>query len=52
MSTSEPFGTPTLVLELDTAGLDSDPFLTPDLTTMYFASDRSGDTELYVTTRQ
>lgn len=51
-STSEPFGTPTLVDELDSAGVDTDPFVTPDLRTIYFASDRAGgDLDLYVATR-
>jgi hypothetical protein len=55
-STSEPFSTPTIVGELDTPATDSDPFLTPDLSTMYFASDRNGvpgqDADIFVTIRQ
>ena len=46
-----PFGSPQRIDELNTIERDMDPWLTPDLRTMVFASTRSGQNELYITTR-
>jgi hypothetical protein len=35
----------------NSAGIDQGPYLAADRTTLYFASDRSGNLDLYVTTR-
>lgn len=47
----QPFGTAAPVSELDTISGDSDPWLSPDLRTLVFASDRDGMFDLYITTR-
>jgi Tol biopolymer transport system component len=41
-STSDPWGTPQNVTELNTEGYDMHPYASPDGLTLYFASDRSG----------
>ena len=50
-SVSMPFGAPQAITELDSPARDMDPWLTPDLRTMVFASNRSGEYEIYWTTR-
>lgn len=50
-STAVPFDPPSPLAELNTPSRDSDAWLSPDLHTMIFSSDRSGAEELYVTTR-
>jgi Tol biopolymer transport system component len=52
-STSDPWGTPQLVIELASLADDTSPDISPDGLTMYFSSDRAkaGDRDLYVTTR-
>ena len=41
----------TRVTELSTGAQDVDPWLTPDLRTMYFASARTGNMDIYTATR-
>jgi Tol biopolymer transport system component len=50
-SPADPFGTPVRVSELSTAVDDVDPWLSPDLHTMVFMSYRTGNGDLYITTR-
>jgi len=50
-STAEDWGPRMAVDELNTSGLEGDPWLSPDGHTMYFASDRSGTTRIYTATR-
>lgn len=38
------------VAELNTAGFDGDPWVTEDLSTLYFATDRDGSMDIYVAT--
>lgn len=45
------FQQPELIVELNSPESDSDPWLSPDLRTIYFTSNRSGDSELYQATR-
>lgn len=45
------FGSPAPVAELNSAATDSDVWLAPDMQTAFFASNRGGNTELYVATR-
>jgi Tol biopolymer transport system component len=47
----QPFAAPVLVSELDTATVDTDPWLSPDLRTIYFMSDRGGVADIYRATR-
>jgi Tol biopolymer transport system component len=47
----QPFAAPVLVSELDTASVDTDPWLSSDLRTIYFASDRGGVVDIYRATR-
>jgi hypothetical protein len=42
---------PTLITELQAAGYESAPFLTPDCLSLYFSSDRNGTRDLFVSTR-
>ena len=46
-SLSEPFSAPQPISELNTPSLEADPWLSPDLRYLVFASDRSGDSEIY-----
>lgn len=50
-SPSDPFGAPVRVDELSTAVDDVDPWLSPDLRTMIFMSYRTGNGDIYMTTR-
>jgi hypothetical protein len=47
----DPFGMPEPLAELNTPGYEGDPWLTPDLRTIVFASDRGGPVEFYIATR-
>lgn len=42
------FGTPELVPVVNSAGYDGDAYLSPDACRLYFASSRSGSSDLYV----
>ena len=46
-----PFGAAAPVTEINGAGGDDDPWLSPDLRTIYFASNRAGNFDLYMATR-
>jgi hypothetical protein len=48
-SIAEPFATPTLLTDIDSASYDSDSSLSPDLGYMMFSSTRSGNAEIYET---
>ncbi|HUS27809.1 MAG TPA: hypothetical protein VMZ53_04855 [Kofleriaceae bacterium] len=48
---SDPFGTPVAVSEIDLPGKLEDPWLSPDGHTLYFASDTSGQYDIYMATR-
>jgi Tol biopolymer transport system component len=48
----QPFGTPTAVVGVNTNNDDADPFLSADGCRLYFASDRSGNWDLFVATAQ
>jgi Tol biopolymer transport system component len=50
-SVTEPFGPPIPIAELNTSARDMDPWLSPDLRTIVFASNRSGQFEIYVARR-
>ncbi|HTL33523.1 MAG TPA: hypothetical protein VL326_10375 [Kofleriaceae bacterium] len=50
-SRADAFGTPALLGELDTAGDETEPSISPDELTLYYASDQSGMSEIYVATR-
>lgn len=50
-ATDQPFGPPEAVDAINTIAADSDPWLSPDLRTLVFASDRDGSFDLYITTR-
>ena len=45
------FATPTVVAEISGASLDQDPWLSPDMKTVLFASDRAGTLDLYIAER-
>jgi len=45
---TDPFSTPRRVPDVNGSAADGDPALSPDGCRLYFASDRSGDYELYV----
>lgn len=47
-----PWQAPVEVAELNSNADDQDPWLSPDRRTLYFASSRSGNSELYVATRR
>jgi len=48
----DPFSTPTILIGgIDSPQRDTDPWLSPDLHTIYFCSNRTGDQEIYVATR-
>lgn len=47
LSLTEPFSEPSALKGVNSAFDDRDPWLSPDGLTLYFASDRSGDFELY-----
>ena len=54
-STSDPFGTPELVPDVNTPANDGDAHISPDGCRLYFATDRdgvAGDYDLYVATMQ
>jgi len=44
-------GAPTAIAELDTTGYESSAYLTPDCLTLYFAANRNGQRDLFVTER-
>jgi hypothetical protein len=46
-----PWSTPALVAELSTASFETTPEISGDGLTIYFASDRTGDLDIYVATR-
>ena len=46
-STSKPFTVPAPLVDLNTAGDERDPWLSPDGTRLYFVSDRSGTLQIY-----
>jgi hypothetical protein len=50
-SVDEPFGAAELVAELVSTGDDVDAWMSPDGHTILFASNRSGNTEIYAATR-
>jgi Tol biopolymer transport system component len=50
-TTSDVWSSPVELAEIDSAMNDTNPFLTRDRLTLYFDSDRSGNRELYVTSR-
>jgi Tol biopolymer transport system component len=47
----EPFGTPMPLTDLNTSSDDSDAWVSRDGHTLYFASSRTGDSEIYEATR-
>jgi hypothetical protein len=47
VSTAVAFSLPTPLSELNTAGDERDPWLSPDGTSFYFTSDRSGMLQIY-----
>lgn len=49
-SDDEPFGPPTAIFDLNTVADERDPWLSPDGTTLYFATNREGTLDLYVAT--
>lgn len=51
-ASSEPFGHHAALTELNTASDERDPWLSPDGTELYFASDRSGTYAIYVAAAQ
>jgi hypothetical protein len=50
-SRSDPFGPAFPIAELNTTGYEGDPWLSPDLRTIVFASDRGGQVEFYIAQR-
>jgi len=50
-SVSEPFGLVIPITELNTGSSDGDPWLSPDLGTIVFASDRAGTPNIYIAVR-
>jgi Tol biopolymer transport system component len=50
-SAAAPFTAPTNVAELNGPSLDSDPWLSPDGRTMFFASDRNGTQDIWMAQR-
>lgn len=50
-STSDPFGTPVELTAINTTGHEGSPFLSPDKKTIYFDSDRSGTTDIWMSQR-
>jgi Tol biopolymer transport system component len=50
-SVGEAFAAPELITELCSLLSDTDPWVAPDQRTIYFASDRSGNMEIYQATR-
>lgn len=44
--------TPTAIAALNTAKVETSPFLSSDCLTLYFASDRSGASKIYLSTRE
>ena len=51
MTSTEPFGPPTVIAELASSGADTDSWLSADGRTLYFTSDRDGTLRLWQTTR-
>jgi hypothetical protein len=49
-SDDEPFGPPTAIFDLNTAADERDPWLSPDGTRLYFATNREGTLDIYVAT--
>jgi Tol biopolymer transport system component len=47
-SDDEPFGPPTAIFDLNTAADERDPWLSPDGTTLYFATNREGTHDIFV----
>ncbi len=50
-SLREPFANPTALVGVNSEGDDRDPWLSPDGGTLYFASDKNGDFDLFVAHR-
>jgi len=50
-SVEEPFGKPVPLEELNEPSFDDDPWVSPDGGTIYFASNRNGDLDIYVAYR-
>src|SRR5690606_29342333 len=50
-TTSEPFGVPEPVAGVNTEFHERDPWLSPDESTLYFSSDRDGNTDIFRATR-
>jgi hypothetical protein len=46
-----PFEIPTPIMELNGGSTDGDPWLTPDMKTVVFSSNRDGDSDLYIAER-
>jgi hypothetical protein len=46
-SLDEPFGPPIAITDLNTGADERDPWLSPDGTTLYFASDREGTLDIF-----
>ena len=51
-SIDEPFGAPQLFAELNSDTNDADPWISPDLSAIYFTSNRTGDTTIFRATRR
>lgn len=50
-TTSDPWGAPSPIVELNTGTNDENPGIAPDGLTLWFSSNRMGDLDIYVTTR-
>ena len=51
LGVDQPFNTPAVVLELGTGDDDEDPWLSPDLRTLYFVRNTGGEKRIYRATR-
>jgi Tol biopolymer transport system component len=47
-SMDEPFGEPVPIADLNTGADERDPWLSPDGSTLYFATNREGTLDIYV----
>ena len=50
-ATTEPFSSPEVITELNSDGDETDPWITADRRYIVFASDRTGNNEIYEATR-
>lgn len=50
-SIDEPFGVPQPIVGINTEFNERDPWLSPDQQVLYFASDRNGNSDIFVATR-